>query len=132
MKPFLWLSQIFFRLYAWTFKPAGETVPLVYLTPLQKTTFGVFFEIHNFAGKDWALFANPQLGFFYKDAVLADEIIGYPHFEKASIEDLYSISRYLANKVIELEGLKHKLDQYAVQRHQEIEQPVPEPGGKAE
>lgn len=126
MRIFLWLSEFFFQLHVWTHK-TPETVPLSYLVPLQKTTFGIFFELHNFAGKDWALFANPQLGFFYKDAIRAEEIIGYPHFEKASIEDFYDISRYLANKVIELEGQKQKLEQYAVQRHHEIEQPIPGP-----
>jgi len=131
MKIFLWLSKVFFRIYAWSVKNQ-PTVPIHYMKPLQKTTFGVFFEVHNFAGKDWGLFANPQLGFFYKDAVREDEIIGFPHFEKASIEDLYDINRYLANKAVELEGFKSKLNQYAVQRHKEIEQPVPEAGGKAE
>lgn len=131
MRLFLWISQFFFRLYAASHKH-GATVPLYYLKPLQKTTFGVFFEIHNFAGKDWALFANPRLGFFYKDAVLEQEVIAYPHFEKASIEELWDINRYLANKVIELEGYTSKLDHYAVQRHKETEQPISEPGGKAE
>ena len=131
MRLFLWLSQICFKIYAWSQK-YPPTVPLHHLQPLQKTTFGVFFEIHNFAGKDWGLFANPLIGFFYKDAVNADEVINHPFCEKAQIEDLYEINRYLANKVVELEGYRTKLDHYAVQRHKEIEQPIPEAGGKAE
>jgi hypothetical protein len=64
--------------------------------------------------------------------VALDEVIDHPYCNKASIEDLYGIHQYLANKAVELEGYKSKLDKYAVQRHKEIEQPVPEPGGKAE
>jgi hypothetical protein len=72
--------------------------------------FGILIEKVDFNGSASFLCANSQIGFFYKDHIYQDELIG----RVATKEEIDGLFEYLANKIDECEELAGKLN--AIQR----------------
>lgn len=79
---------------------------------------GIFIEKVKFNENISFLCANSQIGFFYKDYIYQNELVG----RLATKEEIDALFEYLANKIDECEELARKLN--AIQRGVQDEQTI--------
>lgn len=107
---FFWASQ--------SLKLTQRKVPVDDLFPGTHLTCGIYIEKTFINGKPVFLCANPSIGFFYKDTIYEEEVVG----RLAENEDFHAVFEYLADKIDECEALAGKLN--ALQRGVQEQQAV--------
>lgn len=95
---FFKLSRIFFDIALFFDNEKRKPVALTDLKPLQKCTFGIFLRIEEKRGVELGLFANSQIGFFFRDMIFDEEVILNKF---ASLQDIEAIKKYTVDKIIQ-------------------------------
>lgn len=110
------LSTFFFELNVLLYvDEAGSYYPCEHLLPWTKFKDGIYIGPETIDGRIVGLFANPHIGFFYKERVHVDDLGD----GLASPEDIDELREYLSDKILGYQELSQKLDRYEVQSVQQ-------------
>lgn len=118
------VSNVFLSLSAFFFWAAqlsrlsSKGNPVSNLPPGACLTSGIFIEKVKFDASDAFLCANSQIGFFYRNQIFDNEVLG----RLAEKEEFDEVFEYLADKIDECEALAGKLNalQRGVQEQQAL------------
>ena len=92
------------------YKEHRTVFPMDALTPWIQTPYGTFLGLSEIDGVQVGLFANPQIGLFFKDKIFHEDMVLKGRL--ATPEEIEDIRKYLANKISEYEEYLKKLDRY--------------------
>jgi hypothetical protein len=107
---FFWASQVS--------RISNKRKPVESIPNGASLTIGIFIEKVKIDSAEAFLCANSQIGFFYRDQIFDNEVLG----RLAVKEEFDAVFEYLADKIDECEGLAGKLN--ALQRGVQEQQAV--------
>jgi len=110
-KILLKISSCFFDMAVFLHRDNRVPVDFDNIKKYQKCDCGIFIKKETINGVYWGMFANSQIGFFYKECIYSEEITNL----FASEKEVTEIKQYLIDKIFECHEHIEKLEKNEIQ-----------------